>query len=241
MNVRTSNRRAAAIALAVAACATGLPAQAAEQSSKQPSSKQESIGVASGLTVGALAGGPFGAVIGAATGAWLGGKYHKQKQENQALTADLAHDRAERARLSGILAQSQSHEEQLAKMLERRTELETQVIFRTKEATLPPGAFEQLEKMSELASTMPDMRIRVSGYADPRGTNEENDALSRERADAVAAVLAGQGIDASRLVVEAHGESEATAAKGDMDGYALERRVTIRLEQPAKDSVAQAR
>ncbi len=30
----------------------------------------------------------------------------------------------------------------------------------------------------------------------------ENDTLSRERADAVAAVLAGQGIDASRLLVE---------------------------------------
>jgi len=243
MNVRTSNTRSAVIALAVAvACATALPAQAAElPSSKQPSSKQEGIGVGSGLAIGALAGGPFGAVIGAATGAWLGGKYHKQKEENQALTADLAQGRAERSRLSGSLAQSQSHENQLTKMLERRTELETQVIFRTNEATLPPSAFEQLKKMSELASTMPDMSIRVSGYADPRGTEKENDTLSKERADSVAAVLAGQGIDASRVIVEAHGESEATAAEGDVDGYALERRVTIRLEQPAKDAVAQAR
>ena len=242
MNVRTSNTRpacrgTAAIALAVgAACAATLPAQAAQQ---QPSSRQESIGVASGLTVGALAGGPFGAVIGAAAGAWLGGKYHKQKEDNEALTADLAQGHAERSRLSGSLARSQSHEEQLTKLLERRTELETQVIFRTNEATLPPNAFEQLKKMSELASTMPDMRLRVSGYADPRGTETENDALSKERADAVAAVLAGQGIDASRLVVESHGESEATAAEGDVDGYALERRVTIRLEQPVKDAVAQ--
>lgn len=224
-----------------AACSTALPAQADPLSSKQPSSRQEGIGVGSGLAIGALAGGPFGAVIGAATGAWLGAKYHKQKEENHALTADLAQGRAERTRLSGSLAQSQSHEEQLTKMLERRTELETQVIFRTNEATLPPAAFEQLKKMSELASTMPDMRIRISGYADPRGTDQENDALSKERADAVAAVLAGQGLDASRLVVEAHGESEATAADGDVDGYALERRVTIRLEQPAKDAVAQAR
>jgi outer membrane protein OmpA-like peptidoglycan-associated protein len=180
MNVRTSNSRTAAIALAVAAaCATAVPAQAAQPSSKQPSSKQDTVGVGSGLAIGALAGGPFGAVIGAATGAWLGGNYQKPNVDNPALRADLALGRAARARLSGSLAQSQSHEEQLAKMLERRTELETQVIFRTNEASLPPGAFEQLRKMSELASTMPDMRIRVSGYADPRGTDELQYALSK--------------------------------------------------------------
>lgn len=240
MNVRTSNKRVAAIALAVAtACAAVLPAQAADKvASKQASSKQERIGVGSGLAIGALAGGPFGAIVGAAAGAWLGDRYHSKDVENGTLQADLARNSQERARLSTRLSELQEHSEQLAKRLERRTELETQVVFRTNDATLPAGAFQQLKKVGELASTMPQMRIRVSGYADPRGTDEANDTLSQERADAVATVLAGQGIDASRLVVEAHGESATTSAEGDLDGYALERRVTIRIEQPEVDAVA---
>lgn len=240
MNIRTSNKRIAAIALAVAAaCTAALPAQATDQAApKQASSKQERIGVGSGLAIGALAGGPFGAMIGAAAGAWLGDKYHRQDVENHTLEADLTRNSLERARLSASLSESQSRGEQLAQMLERRSNLETQVTFRTNDASLPVGAFEQLKKVGALASTMPEMRIRVSGYADPRGTDEANDTLSKERADAVAAVLAGQGIDASRLVVEAHGESETTAAEGDIDGYALERRVLVRIEQPEAGAVA---
>ena len=102
----------------------------------------------------------------------------------------------------------------------------------------PVGAFEQLKKVGALANTMPEMRVRVSGFADPRGTDEANATLSKERADAVATVLAAQGVDASRLVIEAHGEAETTAAEGDLDGYALERRVVVRIEQPEASAVA---
>lgn len=235
MNVRTSNTRIAAITLGVAAaCAAALPAQAAEKAA----SKQESLGVGSGLAIGALAGGPVGAIIGAAAGAWLGDRYHRQSVDNDTLRTDLARGSVERAKLSASLAESQAHGEQLAQMLERRSDLETQVIFRTNDASLPTGAFEQLKKVSTLASTMPEMRVRVSGYADPRGTEDSNATLSKERADAVAAVLSGEGVDASRLVIEAHGESEATSAEGDLDGYALERRVVVRIEQPESDAVA---
>ena len=235
MNVRTSNKRAAAIALALAsACAATLPAQAAEKSA----SKQESMGVGSGLAIGALAGGPFGAIVGAAAGAWLGDRYHRKDVENHELATDLAHSNVARSKLSASLIEAQERGEQLSQMLERRSDLETQVVFRTNDASLPAGAFEQLKTIGSLVSTMPEMRVRVSGYADPRGTEDSNATLSKERADAVAAVLAGQGIDASRIVVEAHGETDASVAEGDLDGYAMERRVVIRIEQEDKDAVA---
>lgn len=118
----------------------------------------------------------------------------------------------------------------------RRLNLEAQVMFRTEEATLTSDAVEQLKKLGAVASKMPDAHVRVSGYADARGTEEFNSALSKERAEAVAAVLMAAGIDASRLSVEAHGKSEATASVGDLDGNALDRRVVVRIE-PDRDEI----
>lgn len=237
MNILTGNRRIPAIALAVAAtCAVSLSAGAAEKAA----SKQENIGVASGLAIGALAGGPIGAVIGAAAGALLGDRYHRQAATNVELEAGLTESNMDRARLRSSLVESQTETEKLAQMLEKRSELEAQVIFRTGDSALPTGALEQLSKLGALANTMPDMRVVVSGYADPRGTEDENSTLSKERADAVAAVLASTGIEASRLSVEAHGESEATSLEGDTDGYAFDRRVVVRIEQKQKEAVARS-
>jgi outer membrane protein OmpA-like peptidoglycan-associated protein len=225
-----------AMVLTATACAATLPAQAAEPAA----SRQENIGVVSGLAIGALAGGPFGAIFGAATGAWLGDRYHKQKVENTALAADLNRSQSERVKLDLTLADIQMQHDALAKMLEERRQLEAQVSFRTGDATLSAGAAQQLQKLGELAATMPQVQVRVAGYADPRGGEEFNQALSQERAEAVATVLANSGIQPDRLIIEAHGESTVTAADGDVDGYALERRVVIQLEPAADEAVAQS-
>jgi outer membrane protein OmpA-like peptidoglycan-associated protein len=227
--------RTTTVALAIgAACAAALPAHAVEQKA----SRQENIGVASGLAIGALAGGPIGAIVGAAAGAWLGDRYHRQEAVNDGLAADLAQGDIERARLRSSLFEARTRSDQLAHRLEQRTDLETQVSFRTGESALPAGAFERLKKLGSLVSTMPEMRVRVSGYADPRGTEDENSALSQQRADAVAAVFANEGLSGSRLVIEAHGESEATTVEGDLDGYALDRRVVVRIEKVGDEAVA---
>jgi hypothetical protein len=42
-----------------------------------------------------------------------------------------------------------------------------------------------------------------------------------------------------RILIEAHGKSEAANADGDLDVYALERRVTVRLQLPASGQVAE--
>ena len=189
MQFRTNPSRASLLALAVAAaCAATLPVQATEHKS----SKQETIGVTSGLAVGALAGGPFGAVIGAAVGAMLGDHFHRQKLDNAALATDLNEGRLENAKLQASLSELQSRGDKLAQMLEPRRDLETQVTFRTGDALLPAEAALQLQKLGALISSMPNVHVRVSGYADPRGTEAFNHGLSRERADAVAVALMSQ-------------------------------------------------
>ena len=80
--------------------------------------------------------------------------------------------------------------------------------------------------------------MHVAGYADPRGSDAYNDALSLRRAQEVAAVLTAAGLPATRISVESHGKSESQSEEGDLDGYALERRVTVRLQQPVPAQVA---
>jgi len=51
-------------------------------------------------------------------------------------------------------------------------------------------------------------------------------------------VLASAGVARERIHIEAHGKTEAQEADGDRDGYALERRVTVRLQLPGSGEVA---
>ena len=235
MSVWTTKLRGPALGLTLAsALAVAGPSQAAEQVAKQPS-KQQNIGMVSGLTVGALAGGPFGAVIGAATGAMLGERYHKQSEEKSALATDLSQSKAVSSQLEGDLAQTR---EQGAKLGMASRDLETSVGFRTGDSTLADEDVVRLQKMATLASAAGNVKVRVSGYADPRGSEQINTALSERRADAVAHVLIQGGVDASQLVVEAHGAADSKTAKGDLDGYAFDRRVTVKIEPEGSTKVA---
>jgi outer membrane protein OmpA-like peptidoglycan-associated protein len=229
MSVWTTKLRGPALGLTlVTAFVAASPLQAAEPAKP---SKQENIGVLSGFTIGAAAGGPFGAVIGAAGGALLGQRYHRQAEEKASLAANLSQSEAARGKLQGDLVQTQAHGEQLGQALDRTRNLEAAVGFRTGDDTLSSDDVARLQKLGSLAGVLSEVKVRVSGYADPRGSESLNAALSERRADAVAHVLAEAGVDPSRLVVEAHGERESKSAEGDLDGYAFERRVTVRIEQ----------
>jgi outer membrane protein OmpA-like peptidoglycan-associated protein len=237
MSVWTTKLRGPALGLTLAsALAVAAPSQAAEQAAK-PASKQENIGMISGLTVGALAGGPFGAVIGAATGAVLGQRYHQQSQEKESLAADLSQTKAVSTKLQGDLAMTRDQGEKLGMAVERSRDLETSVGFRTGDSTLADEDVVRLQKLGALAGAVGKVKVRVSGYADPRGPEHLNTALSERRADAVAHVLIQAGFDASQIVVEAHGAADSKTAAGDLDGYAFDRRVTVKIERDASDKV----
>jgi len=246
MNTLTTRLRAGTLGVTLAtACAAALPAYAQDGTSGQSASKQENIGVATGFTVGAVAAGPVGAIVGAAAGAWLGDRYHRQSVSSAALTTDLSKSETERTRLAqnvaqlnGSLAETKARGEKLDQALKFTDEIQTDVGFRTNDATINTQAMPPLLKLGALAASLPDVKVRVAGYADPRGSDSVNDALSRQRAEAVAAVLATAGIAQDRLIVEAHGKSESTSTDGDLDGYAFDRRVTVRLEYPGTEKVA---
>jgi outer membrane protein OmpA-like peptidoglycan-associated protein len=240
MKTLTTRLRNGSLGLTVlATCMAALPAHAQDTVTvRQPASKQENIGVVTGLAVGAVAGGPIGAIVGAAAGAWIGDRYHKQVVARTELAANLDKSEGDRTRLAqnvtelnGTLAHEQERGEQLDLALSYTDEVQTDVTFRTNDDSVQTQAMSPLLKLGTLAAALPDARVRVSGYADPRGSAAVNDSLSKRRAEAVAAVLASAGVSQDRMIVEAHGKSEATSTDGDMDGYAFDRRVTVRIER----------
>jgi outer membrane protein OmpA-like peptidoglycan-associated protein len=246
MNTLTNRLRAGALGLTlVSTCVAALPAYAQDSTAKQSASKQENIGVATGLTIGAVAGGPIGALVGATAGAWLGDRYHKQATTSKALATDLSKSETERtllaqnvSELHGSLADAQARGEKLDHALKNTDELQTEVSFRTNDDSINVQAMPPLLKLGALVASIPDLKVRVSGYADPRGSDALNDALSRRRAEAVAAVLASAGVIKDRMIVEGHGSTESTCEDGDLDGYAFDRKVTVRLERPGTTEVA---
>jgi outer membrane protein OmpA-like peptidoglycan-associated protein len=249
MTTMTSKLRLSALGLSVAGCLTGLPAHAgaaggADDPDSTPS-RQQNIGFATGITIGAVAAGPVGAVVGAAAGAWLGDRYHRQQANAATLTADLDHSEAQRAQLTAqvtqlddSLAQARARDEQLGATLQQADQLGLDVSFRTDDDGVAVQAMGPLLKLGALVASLPQAQLRVAGYADPRGSLAYNEQLSRRRACSVAAVLTAAGVPQERILIEAHGNAQASAADGDLDAYALERRVTVRVELPASGQVA---
>ncbi len=244
MTTFASTFRAGVLGAALAGAVAAWPATGrAEERSE--GSKQSDIGALTGLAVGAAAAGPVGAVLGAAAGALLGDRYHRQAEARAALTADLDHSEAEReqlrlslTQLDSSLAQARSHGAQLDQTLQQTDELTFEVGFRTDDDSIPAARMPPLLKLGALLASMPQARARVAGYADPRGSDAYNEELSLRRAQGVAAVLMSAGMPRERILIEAHGRKESTSARDDLDAYALDRRVTVRLELSDSGQVA---
>ena len=186
---------------------------------REGGSKRGGAGFASGALVGAAAGGPVGMVVGAMAGGIMGERSH-QKQEQ------LARRKAEAALLAG---QVESLETSLNGIEGKAGQVWATVQFRTGETAVRDNDRARIEKLGALVAGLPNVRVRVSGFADSRGGDDINQTLSQERADTVALELEKAGLPKERLVVEAMGERFAST-EAKPDDQAFERCVEIRLE-----------
>lgn len=219
------------------------PAIAAEDATRD--SRVNNIGILTGGVLGALVGGPPGAIVGAAFGGITTdrelGRKRNEGLEHQLSALSTERDslrsdhRSQKARIAALdarvaelefVAESRIEAEQLAQGLE------IEVGFRTDSATLPEGAHDALDALAGLLQTVPRLEVQLDGYADPRGDEQHNLRLSAERAEAVRDRLVAAGVSPERIRVRGHGAPGTLApdATADPDGWALQRRVSIRLD-----------
>ncbi len=221
---------------------------------------QEPAGFIAGGVIGGFAAGPVGAVIGAGLGTWLGQRVHRAgeaakaqaqvaaletekkdlAESNRTLTARLDElaQRVETAQTPSVGAavhEEAAGREDSAKVLDG---LLGDVLFRTGSAELTADTAHEIEVLAGAVAKSPGLKVRVDGYADPRGTVDANLKLSEARADAVRDLFLEAGVSDEALEVNAYGKSQSVAL--DSDGYALERRVRLTLQTAGPAAVAQS-
>jgi peptidoglycan-associated lipoprotein len=88
-----------------------------------------------------------------------------------------------------------------------------QIYFDFDQSELRSEAREVLSRKAEILRQYPDIRVRIEGHCDERGTVEYNLALGERRAEAARAYLIDLGIDPDRLTTVSYGE-ERPAVEG---------------------------
>lgn len=226
------NYLAATSALTLSTLLAAQPAAALETSTKQDLTALTTIVVAT------AAAGPIGFVLGGIGADWMVNQVAAADElqvTEQALLntqADLALAYTELDKVNADLEIVQEEQQQFAKLALEQLQLE--MLFKTNDSRLTAGGEDRLSLLASFLTRNENLSVRIEGYADPRGDSASNMALSLARAERVAQQLLDSGVAANRMTVSAHGESQALAGDGDIDAYALDRRVHIALDQGAE-------
>lgn len=86
---------------------------------------------------------------------------------------------------------------------------------------------EALNKHAMFLSENADVRVRLEGHADERGTREYNLALGERRANAIRAYLTSQGASSYQIEVISYGEEKPEVDGHDESAWGMNRRVEL--------------
>lgn len=105
---------------------------------------------------------------------------------------------------------------------------EAQIRFAFDRSISLPQVDQQLKELAAClnAPQNADMRIGLVGRADPRGTDDYNDALAQKRGDYIKKRLVDLGVAPGRIVVASKGERESVGAQ-EQYSYGYDRRVDV--------------
>lgn len=103
------------------------------------------------------------------------------------------------------------------------------IFFETGKATLKQESYVELDRVVDLLTENPNMKIELSGHTDNVGNDAFNKNLSKERAESCKAYLVSKGVSEDRLISAGYGKDQPVADNGTEEGRALNRRVEIKI------------
>lgn len=175
------------------------------------------IGAGSGAVIGGaighhagntVLGAIIGAAVGGAAGAYIGNYMDRQAAE---IERDLEGATVERIG-EGI-----------------KITFDSGLLFDVNRAEIKPASRENLVQLALILNKYDDTLVLIEGHTDSTGPEDYNLTLSQNRANAVAAVLAGQRVDATRFTIMGYGESQPVDDNATVEGRANNRRVDLAI------------
>ena len=123
--------------------------------------------------------------------------------------------------------------EQLIALQAKQTErgmvltLGSNVLFDTGSDVLKPGADDALNRVAQFLQGQTNVKLRIEGHTDSRGSSSYNEALSQRRADAVYHALVRRGVDSARIDAVGRGMELPVATNDTAEGRQQNRRVEL--------------
>jgi peptidoglycan-associated lipoprotein len=105
-----------------------------------------------------------------------------------------------------------------------RTMLATMIHFDFDKSNIRSGDAETLDQKVEIMRANPNLRIRIEGHCDERGSDEYNLALGNRRATSAKQYLVSHGVDGNRVETVSYGEERPLADGHDETAWSQNRR-----------------
>jgi outer membrane protein OmpA-like peptidoglycan-associated protein len=214
------------VAMAIGGCASnGEKGGDGEQSSSGEHNRAIAGAVVGGIVGGVLANNTgkrsrgktaAGVVLGAAAGGAIGHSMDKKEKKLRKIAAERDAKAMEVERVSEDLL---------------RVRVASEASFDVSRDDIKPEFKPTLNDVAGVLSDDPNLRIRIVGHTDSRGSTDYNQRLSERRARATADYLISRQVDASQIASEGRGESEPRADNMTAEGRAQNRRVEIYVQQ----------
>ncbi|MBL7747894.1 MAG: OmpA family protein, partial [Chitinophagaceae bacterium] len=103
------------------------------------------------------------------------------------------------------------------------------IFFEVNKFDINPSSQTELDKLVQLLTENPTIKIEISGHTDNAGKPSDNLALSNNRAKAVVSYLVSKNIAAARLIAKGYGETKPIADNKTESGRAQNRRTEMKV------------
>ena len=107
------------------------------------------------------------------------------------------------------------------------------VLFQTGKYELKPEARERLAKVSGILLAYSSLKVAIEGHTDAVGTDDYNQRLSEQRAEAVRNYFVNQGVAATSVTARGFGKMQPIAGNDTPEGRQRNRRVELVLSGDA--------
>lgn len=141
--------------------------------------------------------------------------------EDSIRMANEERDRLERERAERDRVERERLDRETAGAREVLTEI---VFFEYDSDEIGSEAQDKLRLKAAVLAANPNVRLRIEGHADQRGSTEYNLALGQRRAEAVRAFLANYGIDPDRFTTVSFGKERPLVEGDDEESWSRNRR-----------------